>query len=158
MNSLKILLNAWSTSNRIEGANSVYPYLFGCDACVDRLSHFLICPKMKSICKFLDRNCPHHPISRLGIDNPDNGAFIHMCCAYSVYHAVISHVKMNHDTFATNCQRLKLSIRSTQKTWSVSADAFAVSAHEFGICTPKILTCCNNQLAPQLQGAEMLGC
>ena len=44
---------------------------------------------------------------------------------------------MNHDTFATDCQRLKLSIRSIQKTWSVFADAFAASAHEFGICTPK---------------------
>ena len=60
-----------------------------------------------------------------------------MCCVYSGYHAVISHVKMNHDTFATECQRLKLSIRSTQKTWSVFADAFSVSALEFGICTPK---------------------
>ena len=60
-----------------------------------------------------------------------------MCCVYSGYHAVISHVKMNHDTFATECQRLKLSIRSAQKTWSVFADAFSVSAHEFGICTPK---------------------
>ena len=28
-------------------------------------------------------------------------------------------------------------IRSAQKTWSVFADAFSVSAHEFGICTPK---------------------
>ena len=53
------------------------------------------------------------------------------------YHAVISDVKMNHDTFATECQRLKLSIRSTQKTWSVFADAFAASAYGFGICTPK---------------------
>ena len=90
-----------------------------------------------TICKLLDRDCPHHPISRLGIDNPDKGVLIHMCCVYSGYHAVISHVKMNHDTFATACQRLKLSIRSTQKTWSVFADAFSVSALEFGICTPK---------------------
>ena len=60
-----------------------------------------------------------------------------MCCAYSGYHAVISHVKMNHDTFATDNQRLKLSIRSTQKTWSVFADVFSASAHDFGICTPK---------------------
>ena len=137
MSILKTWLNAWITSNRIKDANSVYPCLFGCDACVDRLSHYLICPKILTICKFLDRNCPHHPISRLGIDNPDKGVLIHMCCAYSGYHAVISHLKMKHDTFATDCQRFKLSIRSAQKTWNVSADAFAASAHEFGICTPK---------------------
>ena len=60
-----------------------------------------------------------------------------MCCVYSGYHAVISHVKMNHDTFATDNQRMKLSIRSAQKTWSVFADAFSASAHEFWICTPR---------------------
>ena len=80
---------------------------------------------MMTICKFLDRDCPHHPI-----DNLDKGVLIHMRCVYSGYHAVISHVKMK-------CQRLKLSIRSAQKTWSVFADAFSVSAHEFAICTPK---------------------
>ena len=116
-----------------------YPCLFGCDACVDRLSHYLTCTKMFTICKYLDRDCSIHPTSRLGIDNPDKGALIHMCCVYSGYHAVISHVKMNHDTFATDNQRLKLSIRSTQKTWSVFADAFAASAHEFGIRTSKFL-------------------
>ena len=42
-------LNAWITSNRIKGGNSVYPCLFGCDACVDRLSHFSICLKMLTI-------------------------------------------------------------------------------------------------------------
>ena len=136
MKILKTGLNVWITSNRIKGANSVYPCLFGCDACVDRLSHYLICPKMMTICKFLDRDCPHHPISRLGIDNPDKGVLIHMCCVFSGYHAVISHVKMNHDIFATECQRLKLSIRSAQKTWSVFADAFSVSAHEFGFALP----------------------
>ena len=36
----KTLLNAWISSTRIKGANSVYPCLFGCDACVDRLSHY----------------------------------------------------------------------------------------------------------------------
>ena len=44
---------------------------------------------------------------------------------------------MNHDTFATDNQRLKLSIRSAQKTWSVFAEAFSASARGFGICTPK---------------------
>ena len=60
-----------------------------------------------------------------------------MCCVYSRYHAVVSHVKLNHDTFATDNQRLKLSIRSEQKTWSVFAEAFSAPARDFGICTPK---------------------
>ena len=60
-----------------------------------------------------------------------------MCCVYAGYHAVVSHVKLNHDTFATDNQRLKLSIRSAQKTWSVFAEAFSASTRDFGICTPK---------------------
>ena len=78
-----------------------------------------------------------HPSSRIGLDNPDKGVLIHICCVYSGYHAVVSHVKMNHDTFATDNQRLKLSIRSAQKTWSVFAEAFSASARDFGACTPK---------------------
>ena len=99
---------------------------------------------------FYDKKCPHHPISRLGIDNPHKSVLIHMCCVYSGYHAAVSHVKMNHDTFATDNQRLKLSVRSAQKPWSVFAEAFSASARDFGICTPKFLICCNDQLAPQL--------
>ena len=44
---------------------------------------------------------------------------------------------MNHDTSATDDQRLNLSIRSAQKTWSVFAQAFSTSARDFGACTPK---------------------
>ena len=60
-----------------------------------------------------------------------------MCCVYSGYHAVVSHVKLNHDTFATDNQRMKLSIKSARKTWSVFAEAFSASARDFGICTPR---------------------
>ena len=137
MKIIKTSLHVWITSNRIKGANSVYPCLFGCNDGMDRLSHYLICPRRFSICKFLDRDISIHPISRIGLDNPDKGVLVHICCVYSGYHAVVSHLKMNHDTFATDNQRLKLSIRSAQKTWSVFAEAFSVSARDFGICTPK---------------------
>ena len=150
MKFIKTLLNAWITSSRIKGASSVHPCLFGCNDCVDGLSHCLICLGMFSICKFLDRDISIHPISRIGLDNPDNGVLIHICCVYSGYHAVVSHVKMNHDTFATDNQRLKLSIRSAQKTWSVFAEAFSAPVRDFGISTPQILTCCSDKLAPEL--------
>ena len=96
----------------------------------------------------MDRDISIHPISRIGLDNPDKGVLINICCVYSGYHAVVSHVKMNHDTFATDNHRLELSIGSAQKTWSVFAEAFSSSARQ-------ILTCCNNELAPQLKRAEV---
>ena len=85
----------------------------------------------------MDRDVSVHPTSRIGLCNPDKGVLIHMCCVYSGYHAVVSHVKLNHDTFATDNQRMKLSIRSAQKTWSVFAEAFSASARDFGISAPK---------------------
>ena len=59
-----------------------------------------------------------------------------MCCVFTGYHGVLSHVKQNHDTFATDDQQLKLSIRSSQMTWSVFAEAFDADARDFGISTP----------------------
>ena len=62
-----------------------------------------------------------------------------MRCVYSGYHAVVSHVKLNHDTFATDNQRMKLSIKSAQKTWSVFAEVLSARARDFGISAPKFL-------------------
>ena len=85
----------------------------------------------------MDRDISIHPTNRTGLCNPDKAVLIHMCCASSGYHAVISHVKLNHDTFATDSQSMKLSIKSAQKTWSVFAEAFSGPARGFEICTPK---------------------
>ena len=60
-----------------------------------------------------------------------------MCCVFSGYHGVVSHVKLNHDSFAIEDQKLNLSIKSSQKTWSVFAEAFSATARDFGIATPK---------------------
>ncbi len=92
---------------------------------------------MFSLCKLLDRGASIHPTHRLGLNSPDKGVLFHMCCVFSGYHGVVSHVKLNHDSFASEDQKLKLSIKSSQKTWSVFAKAFAATAHDFGITTPK---------------------
>ena len=118
--------------------------LFGCTDCIERLSHYFICPKLFSLCEYLDRDISIHPTSRIGLCNPDKGVLFHMCCVFSWYQAIISHVKLNHDTFATDNQRMKLSIKSAQKTylerfcWS----HFCFSSW-FSDLHPQILTCCN---------------
>ena len=65
------------------------------------------------------------------------GVLIHMCCIFSGYNGFVSHVKLNHDSFASGDQKLNLSIKSSQKTWRVFAEAFAATARDFGITTPK---------------------
>ena len=59
-----------------------------------------------------------------------------MLC-FSGYHGVVSHVKQNNDNYATANQTLNLSIQSSQKTWSVFAEAYDANARDFEISTPK---------------------
>ena len=61
-----------------------------------------------------------------------------MCCVFTGHHGVLSHVKQNHDSFATDDQKTNLSIRSSQKTWSAFAEAFDAEARDFGITTLKL--------------------
>ena len=60
-----------------------------------------------------------------------------MCCVFTGYHGMLSHVEQNHDTFATDDQQTNLSIRSSQKTWSAFAEAFDAEARDFGITDQK---------------------
>ena len=62
-----------------------------------------------------------------------------MCCVLSGYHGAPSHVKANHDSFATVDQKLNMSIKSSPETWSVFTEPFSATARDFGIATPKFL-------------------
>ena len=65
-----------------------------------------------------------YPTGSIGFNSPDKGDSysIHMC-----YHGVVSHVNQNNDIYATANQNVKLSIQSSQKTWSVFAEAYEFS-------------------------------
>ena len=78
-----------------------------------------------------------HPNDRWGLNSPDKGTVIHMCCVFSGYHGVAAHVKQNHDIYATANQNKKLPIQSQQKTWSIFAETFEAEARDFGISCPK---------------------
>ena len=115
-------------------------------------SYYIICPNLFSLCKYLDRDISIHPTSRVGLCNPDKGVFIHMCCVHPGYHAVVSHVKLNHDTGATDNHRVKLSIRSAQKTWSIFAETFCASGMEI------IIEWTADQLGSRLSNEVCLVC
>ena len=89
-----------------------------------------------SLCKFLNKELSIYPTDRIRLNSPDKGIIIHMCCVFSGYHGVAAHVKQNHDTFTFE-QKEQITIRSAQKTWSVSAEAYDADSREFGITTTK---------------------
>ena len=96
MKVIKTWLNAWTTSSRMCGAHYIYPCLLGCSDSCDRLRHYLICLLLFSLCKYMHRDFSIHPTDRWGLNSPDKGIIIHMCCVFPGYHGVVSHAKLNH--------------------------------------------------------------
>ena len=137
MKVIKTWFNAWTTSSRMGGAHYIYPCLFGCNDSCDRLGHYLICPLMFSLCKFMHRDFSIHPTDTWGLNSLDKGTIIHMCCVFSAYHATAAHVKQNHDIYGTADQSQKLLIQYQRRTWSIFAEAYDAEARDFGISCPR---------------------
>ena len=70
MKIIKTLFNAWTTCSRIGGAHYIYPCTFGCNDCCDRLSHYLICPMLLTLCEFMHIDFSIHPADRWGLNPP----------------------------------------------------------------------------------------
>ena len=155
MKVLKPWFNAWTTSSRMGGAHYIYPCLSGYDDSCDRLGHYLICPMMFSLCKFMHRDLSIHPTDRWGPNSPDKATIIHMCCVFSAYHATAAHVKQNHDTYGTANQSQKL-LNSVPKEgleyfrWSL----WSRSSWLWNLLS-KVYSACNLAMAPQLRGSKI---
>ena len=65
MKVLKTWSNGWHTSSRIQ-ATHINPCLFGCHGVRHDLRHYIVCPQMYGLCKFLDRGISHLPLDRFG--------------------------------------------------------------------------------------------
>ena len=115
-------MNGWHTSSRCQAAR-IHPCLFGCDGKRDNLHHYIICPNLFDLCKFLNKGVSHMPLERIGLCNPSHETMVHMCCAYGAYHSLINYVNCLSDTFFIGSTE-KLVIKASNKAWSVFAEAY----------------------------------
>ena len=137
MKVIKTWMNAWTTSSRMGGAHHIYPCLFGCSDVTDRLGHYIECPRLFTLWKYMHRNLSIHATKRWGLCSPSKSDIMHICCVFSAYHATSSHVKQNHELYGTTDQSKQLLISSQRRTWSSFAEAYDATARDFEICCPK---------------------
>ena len=115
--------------------------LLGCSDTVDSLTHYIHCPHLYAMQKFLFEDISDDPTVRFGIKSPDSKSFKVISCLFSAYHAVKAKVRagsiiVHHETMKNSTLRA---------TWSVFADAFRAEAGEMRVQTrafslPKFMT------------------
>ena len=136
-NSMKIIktwLNGWHTSSRCQAVQP-FPCLFGCHGAQDNLHHYIICPELYGLCKFLYRDLSHLPLHRFGLYNPSHELMVHICCMYGAYHTLIKYVNCHYDIYNQNFEHVLIEPRN--KAWSVFAEAYDADARDFGVSTPR---------------------
>jgi hypothetical protein len=128
---IKCWVNGWATSHRYH-EDKVLPCLFGCSGCVDSLSHYLQCPPLLALWRFLTRgNTSEDPLIRWGLIQPNKVTFLYISCIFSGYHAVRRDLR----EFPVFLEFNQIVFDSAQlrRAWSVFADAFKVEARELAL-------------------------
>ena len=135
MKVIKTWLNGWHSSSRCQ-APQPYPCLFGCHGAQDNLHHYIICPELYGLCKYLYMDLSHLPLHRFGLYKPSHELMVHLCCMYEAYHVLIKFVNSKHELFIQNLEHL-LS-EPQQQAWSVFAEAYQAAARGFEFLFPNI--------------------
>jgi len=143
---LKSWCNGWATSHRYH-EDITLPCLFGChkgvrtdlsnssDSHRDSLSHYLQCPHLFALWKFMIPSAHEDPLIRWGLIRPCSDSYKQIACVHCGYHAVRRHYKNCHTIFHQNMTYLDGAL--TRTSWTVFADAFQVEASELGVQTLK---------------------
>ena len=128
---IKCWVNGWATSQRYHEDN-LLPCLFGCSGCVDSLSHYLQCPALLALWRFLALgNASEDPLVRWGLIHPNKVTLLYISCIFSGYHAVRRDLREVPVSLTGNQQ--VLSAVQLRRAWSVFADAFKVAARELAL-------------------------
>ena len=131
---LKTWLNGWVTSYSMH-EDVLLNCLFGCHRQPDSLHHYVQCPHMFALLKFLKHDCSPEPLTRLGLINPNGCCMKVVCCMFSAYHAVKAKVRAGQitDISAINGNTFSSAGPALRFAWSVFAQTFAAEAGEFAI-------------------------
>jgi len=138
---LKCWTNGWATSRRYNSSEEkVLPCLFGCPSADDDLAHYVQCPHLYALWKYLidplfEGGVSEFPLERWGLIEPSNFKFRSMACVYAGYHAVRREFK-DRGTHFEHSQNI-LTGHQLALSWRVFAEAFCVNARELSINTRK---------------------
>jgi len=123
---VKTWLNGWATSHRMH-EDIILDCLLGCKGFPDSLSHYVFCPHLYMLQKYLFARTSEDPLIRFGIKSPEIFSLKVISCLFSAYHALKGEVrrgKINlHSVSWINC------------AWSVFANSVKAEAGEMSLET-----------------------
>ena len=131
---LKGWINSWATSRRC-GDDKLLPCVFGCACCPDELEHYLQCPHLLALWRFLAMRVSEDPLVRWGLINPSSMHFNQIACVFSGYHAVRRLIRSRTCQLANIENFYPSSLY--REFWSVFADAFIADARELVVAHRK---------------------
>ena len=131
---LKSWCNGWATSNRYH-EDIRLPFLFGCNNCSDDMRHYLQCPHLHALQKFMIPATSEDPLIRWSLINPCKESFQQIACAQSGHHAVRRPLKSSDLCPCNNMTNFESVI--IRASWKVFADAFQAEARELNVNTFK---------------------
>ena len=117
----KTWLHGWATSHRIKG-DCLHNCLLGCDDSINSLSHYMQCPRLYAVCKFVWNDSPSCPLERCGIKNPSKQNLLMSACAIGAYHALKNKIRVR-----INAHPLHMDYRAN---WIFFAQSFMAEAVE----------------------------
>ena len=147
---LKSWCNGWATSNRYH-EDVRLPCLFGCNNCKDDMQHYLQCPHLFALHKFMIPYASEDPLMRWCINSACKDSIQQVACIHCGYHAVRRYYKASHACFTNNMTNIGGAFLRT--SWTVFADAFQAEASELKISTfkfsvPSFFNFLNNGIHP----------
>ena len=135
---MKTWSNAWSTSHRYH-EGKILPCMFGCHGCKDTLNHYLQCPHLFALWRYLVEGTNEMPLIRWGLIHPDKHTFHSIACVFSGYHAIRHEFRSAQSFFEFNQQ--VLTTAQLRRAWTVFAEAFKVEARELALQSRQFLVC-----------------
>ena len=123
---LKTWLNAWATSHRMH-EDCALDCLLGCSHAKDCLSHYIHCPHLFAMQRYLFQDISDDPAVRFGIKSPDILSFKVISCLFSAYHALKRDVRAG-----------RINVHSEtwlQSAWSLFAEVCKAEAGELRVHT-----------------------
>jgi len=123
---IKTWLNGWATSHRMH-EDHVLPCLLGCNNAQDSLNHYIHCPHLFAMQRFLFDGISENPLIRFGIQSPEIFSFKVISCLFSAYHALKGEIRAG---------KIHMQSDSWHKhAWSVFANVCKAEAGELRIST-----------------------
>ena len=89
---VKTWLNGWATSHRMH-EDPILECVLGCKDAPDSLSHYISCPHLFALRRFLFDGISGDPSICFGIKSPRIFSFKVMSCTFSAYHALKAEIR-----------------------------------------------------------------